>query len=140
VAKPVSDSSSGAPERLTQLTYAAQSKGYRELVSHRNTNDPDSIETVAQIGWFQVLKGYVQKSGLWQERFFRRRRQSTKYSTGEQWTKELIEFSGHTATHFGKSGAQSYTHLEDSPDHSSARSDKQPSNAWKWHMHTLRTC
>ncbi len=23
------------------------------------TNDPDSIETVVRIGWFQMLKGYI---------------------------------------------------------------------------------
>jgi hypothetical protein len=26
-----------------------------------DTNDPDSIDTVALIGWFQVLKGYIPK-------------------------------------------------------------------------------
>jgi hypothetical protein len=65
-----------------------------------DTNDSGSIETVVKIGWFQVLKGYIPKE--WtsrQEGFYRRRCQSTKYYTGEQWKKELIEFfwtHGHT--------------------------------------------
>jgi hypothetical protein len=36
-------------------------KGIDKWFLTGDTNDPDSIDTVAQIGWFQVLKG---KSGL----------------------------------------------------------------------------
>jgi hypothetical protein len=76
VAKPVSDSSSGAPEE-TDTADAAQSQRVSEnWFLTGDTNDPDSIETVAQIGWFQVLKGYVPEEWtLRQESFFRRRRQ-----------------------------------------------------------------
>jgi hypothetical protein len=91
-------------------------------------NDPDSIET-AQIGWFQVLKGYFRRAWtLRQERFFAAD-VSTKYSTGEQWTKELIEFSGHTANTLKERGA-SYTHLEKTAQTTPALApDKQqPSN------------
>jgi hypothetical protein len=43
-----------------------------------DTNDPNSIGTTAQIGWFQVLKGKIPKE--WtskQEVFYRHRRNST---------------------------------------------------------------
>jgi hypothetical protein len=45
------------------------------------------------MGSFQVLKGYIPND--WtsrQEAFYRRQRKSTNYYTGEQWTKERIEF------------------------------------------------
>ncbi len=71
-------------------------------------NDPDSIETVVQIGWFQVLKGYIPNEWtLRQETFYRRQRK--KYYTGEQWTKELIGFFW---TPCGKIGVKLHTHLE----------------------------
>jgi hypothetical protein len=59
-------------------------KGFEKLFLPGDTNDLDSI----------VLKGYIVPKE-WtskQEVFYRRRRNSTKYCTGEQWTKELIEF------------------------------------------------
>jgi hypothetical protein len=34
-------------------------KGIESWLLTGDTNDPDSIETIAQIGWFQVLKGYI---------------------------------------------------------------------------------
>jgi membrane glycosyltransferase len=55
-------------------------KGIENWFLTGDTNDPDSIVTVVQIGWFQVLKGYIPKE--WtskQEVFYRRRRTSTKY-------------------------------------------------------------
>jgi hypothetical protein len=89
--KPVSDSSSGAPERDRHCSCCTITKGYRELFLTGDTNDPDSIET-AQIGWFQVLKGYVPEEWTLRQESFFAADVSTKYSTGEQWTKELIEF------------------------------------------------
>jgi hypothetical protein len=83
-----------------------------------DTNDPDS-ETVAQIGWFQVLKGYIPEVDFRQERFYRRRRKDPKYYTGEQWTKNLLSSSGRTA-HSGRSVRSRAP--GDSPDNSSARS------------------
>jgi hypothetical protein len=68
-------------------------KGIENWFLNGDTNNPESIEAVEQIGWFQVLKGYIPKE--WtsrQERFYRRRRKDPKYSTGEQWTTALIEF------------------------------------------------
>jgi hypothetical protein len=60
-----SDSSSGAPEETdTADIRCTITRGIENWFLTGDTNDPDSIETVAQIGWFQVLKGYVQKSGL----------------------------------------------------------------------------
>jgi hypothetical protein len=57
------------------------------------------------------------------QEIFRRRRQSTKYSTGEQWTKELIEFFWtHGNTLWKERCAVVHAPGEDSPDHSSARS------------------
>jgi hypothetical protein len=96
-----------------------------------HTNDP------VQIGWFQVLKGYIPKE--WtskQEVFYRRLRNTKKYYTGEQWTKELIEFvwtHGHTL--WKDRCAVAHAPGEGSPDNS-----KRHNNGWKRHTHTLRSC
>jgi hypothetical protein len=68
-----------------------------------------AVKPVAQI---QVLKGYVPEEWTSRQESFYRRRRQTKYSTGEQWTKELIEFFWTHGNTFGKSGAQSHTYLE----------------------------
>jgi uncharacterized membrane-anchored protein YhcB (DUF1043 family) len=81
-------------------------------------------------------KATFQKSGLKAREFLSPPTSKTKYSTGEQWTKELIEFFLDTATHFGKSGAQSYTHLEKTAQTTPALApDKQPQQR-VGHMHT----
>jgi hypothetical protein len=68
-------------------------KGIEKWFLIGDTDDPDSIDTAAQIGWFQVLKGYIPKEWTSKhEDYYRRRRNTKKYYTGEQWTKELIEF------------------------------------------------
>jgi hypothetical protein len=36
-------------------------KGIENWFLTGDMNDPDSIDTAAQIGWFQVLKGYIPK-------------------------------------------------------------------------------
>jgi hypothetical protein len=99
-------------------------KGIENWFLTGDTNDPDSIETVDQIGWFQVLKGYIPEE--WssrQEYFYRRQRQSTKYNTGEQWTKGLIEFFWtHGSTLWKDRCAVAYAPGEASPDNTSARS------------------
>jgi hypothetical protein len=83
----------GLQGHLTETRTAADirciiTKGIENCFLTGDTNDPDSIEPVEQIGWFQVLKGYIPKEWtLKQEGFYRRRRQTTKYYTGEQWTK-----------------------------------------------------
>jgi hypothetical protein len=100
-------------------------KGIENWFLTGDTNDPDSIETVEQIGWFQVLKGYIPKE--WtsrQEYFYRRQRQSTKYNTGKQWTKGLIEFFfwTHGNTLWKDRCAVAHAPGEASPDNISARS------------------
>jgi hypothetical protein len=99
-------------------------KGIEKWFLTGDTNDPDSIDTVVQIGWFQVLKVYIPKE--WtskQEVFYRRRRNSTKYYTGEQWTKELIEFFWtHGNTLWKDRCAVAHAPGEGSPDNSSTRS------------------
>ncbi len=67
-------------------------KGIENWFLNGDTNNPESIEAVEQIGWFQVLKGYIPKE--WtsrQERFYRRRRKDPKYSNREQCTTALIQ-------------------------------------------------
>ena len=99
-------------------------KGIENWFLTGDTNDPDSIDTVVQIGWFQVLKGYIPKE--WtskQEYFYRTQRQSTKHNTGEQWTKELIEFLWtHGNTLWKGRCAVAHAPEEASQDNSSARS------------------
>ena len=99
-------------------------KGIENWFLTGGTNDPDSIETVAQIGWFQVLKRYIPKE--WtsrQEGFYRRRRQNKKYYTGEQWTKELMEFFwAHGNTLWKERCAVAHAPGEASLDNSSTRS------------------
>jgi hypothetical protein len=51
---------------LTETKTAADirciiTKGIENWFLTGDTNDPDSIEAVEQIGWFQVLKGYIPK-------------------------------------------------------------------------------
>jgi hypothetical protein len=49
-----------------------------------DTNDPDSNDPILQIGWFQVLKGYVPHEwNTLQEGFLRSKGNSSKYYTGE---------------------------------------------------------
>jgi hypothetical protein len=75
-------------------------------------------------------KDTFQKSGLKAREFLSPPTSKTKYSTGEQWTKNSLSFSGHGNT-LWKSGAQSYTHLEKTAQTTPALApDKQPSNAW----------
>jgi hypothetical protein len=99
-------------------------KGIENWFLTGDTNDPDSIEPVEQIGWFQVLKGYIPKEWtLKQEGFYRRQRKTTKHYTGEQWTKELIEFFWtHSHTLWKERCAIAHAPGEASPDNSSARS------------------
>jgi hypothetical protein len=99
-------------------------KGIKSWFLTGDTNDPDSIERVVQIGWFQVLKGNIPNDGTSrQEAFYRRQRKSTKYCTGEQWAKELIEFFWtHIRTLWKDRCAAAHAPGEDSPDNSSARS------------------
>jgi hypothetical protein len=116
-------------------------KGIESWFITDDTNDPDSSETIAQISWFQVLKGYIPVD--WTSRqagFYRRQsRKSKKDYTGKQWTKELIEFSGRTATAFRKIGA--WRHLaKTAPTTPALAHDKRHSNEWQWHMRTLRSC
>ena len=96
-------------------------KGIENWFLTGDTNDPDSIETAAQIGWFQILKGYIPYD--WtsrQETFYRRQRK--KYHTGERWTKELIEFFWtHSGTLWKDRCKVAHAPGEDSPDNSSAR-------------------
>ena len=57
-------------------------KGIESWFLIGDMNDPDSLEPVAKIGWFQVLKGYIPND--WtsrQEAFYRRQRK--KFYTGE---------------------------------------------------------
>jgi hypothetical protein len=68
-------------------------KGIESWFITGDTNDPESSETVAQIGWFQVLQGYIPEDWTQARSLYRsRRRKGKKDYTGKQWTKELIEF------------------------------------------------
>jgi hypothetical protein len=88
-------------------------KGIENWFLTGDTNDPDSIETVAHIGWFQVLKGYIPKEWTPRQEYFIRAsakaRSRTQASSGR---KSLLSSSGRTATPSGNIGAQSQTHLE----------------------------
>jgi hypothetical protein len=89
-----------------------------------DTNDPDSLEPIVQIGWFQVFKGYIPNE--WtsrQERFYGSQRKSTKYYTREQQTKQLIELSWTDIHTLWKDRcAAAHAPGDDSPDNISARS------------------
>jgi hypothetical protein len=100
-------------------------KGIESWFITGDTNDPESSETIAQIGWLRVLEGYIPED--WtsrQEGFYQRqRRKSKKDYTGRQWTKELIEFFWtHGNTLWKDRCAVAHAPGEDSPDNSSARS------------------
>ena len=99
-------------------------KGIEKWFLTGDTNNPNSTDTVVQIGWLQVLKGYIPKEWIsGQEKFYRDRRKDPKYYTGEQWTKELIEFLWtHGNTLWKDRCAVAHAPGEDSPDKSSARS------------------
>jgi hypothetical protein len=99
-------------------------KGIENWFLTGDTNDLNSTDPIVQIGWSQVLKEYIPKkwtSG--QEKFYRDRRKDTKYYTGEQCTKELIEFFWtHGNTLWKDRCAVAHAPGEASPDNSSARS------------------
>jgi hypothetical protein len=70
-------------------------------------NNPESIEAVEQIGWFQVLKGYIPKE--WtsrQERFYRRRRKDRSTLQANSGQQHLLSSSGRMARSSERSGAQ----------------------------------
>ena len=92
-------------------------KGIVSWLLAGDANDPDSIEPVVQIGWFQVFKGYIPNEWtLRQETFYRRQRK-------KRWTKELIEFFWtHSNTPWKDRRKVAHAPGEDSPDNSSARS------------------
>jgi hypothetical protein len=94
VALPVCNTPARAPQRDQNRTPTLHNhKGIESWFITGDTNDPESSETVAQIGWFQVLQGYIPEDWTSQEAFYRsRRRKGKKDYTGKQWTKELIEF------------------------------------------------
>jgi hypothetical protein len=48
-------------------------KGIEKWFLTGDTNDPDSIDTAAQIGWFPVLKGYIPKEWTSKQEVFYRR-------------------------------------------------------------------
>jgi hypothetical protein len=60
VAQPVRNTPARAPQRYQNCSRPSPHNhpGYRELVYHW-TNDPNSSAITVQIGWFQVLKGYI---------------------------------------------------------------------------------
>jgi hypothetical protein len=99
-----------------------------------------SIESwflTGEIGWSQVLRGYIPYD--WtsrQETFFRRQRK--KYHTGERWTKELIQFFWTHSTTLWKDRCKvAHAPGEDSPDNSSARTRQA---ALLRPMHTPCSC
>jgi hypothetical protein len=99
-------------------------KGIESWFITGDTNDPESSETVAQIGWFQVLQGYIPED--WtsrQEAFYRsRRRKGKKDYTGKQWTKELIEFFWTHGNTLWKDRCEvAHAPDEDSPGNSNVR-------------------
>jgi hypothetical protein len=61
VAPSVSDPPTRAPEGERHCIIV---KGIEKSFPTGDKNDPDSIDTVVQIGWFQVLKGYIAKEWL----------------------------------------------------------------------------
>jgi hypothetical protein len=91
-----------------------------------DTNDPASTDSIVQLGWFQVLKGYIpHKWNLLQEGFFRSQGKRSKYKTGEQWTNQLITFFWtHSHALWKDRCAAAHAPSDDSPDNSSARSRK----------------
>jgi hypothetical protein len=105
-----------------------------------DTNDPDSIETAAQIGWFQVLKGYIPYD--WtsrQETYYRRQRK--KYHTGERWTKELIEFFWTHSRTLWNDRCKFHMHPEKIAQTTPALApDRRHYYVWKRPMHTPRSC
>jgi hypothetical protein len=109
--------------RLTETKTAADIrciiiKGIESWFLTGDTNDPDSVETVAQIGWFQVLKGYIPND--WtsrQETFYRRQRKKYFQASGGRKT-----LSSSSKTLWKDRCKVAHTPGEDSPDNSSARS------------------
>jgi hypothetical protein len=94
VALPVCNTPARAPQRDQNRTRPSlhNHKGIESWFITGDTNDPESSETVAQIGWFQVLQGY-QKIGPQARSLLskpKEKRQEGLYR--KQWTKELIEF------------------------------------------------
>jgi hypothetical protein len=133
VAKTVSDSSQVHLETDTAADIRCTNQKGIENWLTGDTNDPDSIETVAQIGWFQVLK-YSEEWTLRQESILSptSARSIPQVSSGPN----SLSFSGHTATHFER--AQSYTHLEKTAQTTPALAPKQP--ATRVDMACASTC
>jgi hypothetical protein len=82
-------------------------KGIENWFLNGDTNNPESIEAVEQIGWFQVLKGYIQKSGRQGKSASTdagvKTRSTLQANSGQQ---HLLSSSGRMARSSGKIGAQ----------------------------------
>jgi hypothetical protein len=96
VAQPVRNTPARAPQRYQNCSRPSPHNhpGIESWFITGDTNDPNSSAITVQIGWFQVLKGYIPEDWTsMQEGFYRSQRSnSEKIYTGKQWTKELIEF------------------------------------------------
>jgi hypothetical protein len=85
------------------------------------TNDPANTVPIVQIGWSQVLKGYIPHTWNILQEASSEAMEKRTYKTGEQWTKQLIEFFWtHSHTLWKDQCAAAYTPGDDSPDNSSA--------------------
>jgi hypothetical protein len=117
-------------------------KGIENWFLTGDTNDPDSIDTVVQIGWFQVLKAYIPKEWTSNKRASigaDARPQSTPQASSER--KNLLSSSGRTATPSGKTAAHSHTHLEKAAQTTlELAPDMRHNNEWNRHTHMLRSC
>ncbi len=84
------------PSDLRHYIVASIQKWFRT----DDTNEPDAPYPTTQLGWYQVIKGYLPKKwSVTQEQFFRDQGLDPKYNTGEQWTRHLITVlwtQGHT--------------------------------------------
>jgi hypothetical protein len=87
-----------------------------------DTNNPESIEAVEQIGWFQVLKGYIPKSGRQGKSASTdagvKTRSTLQANSGQQ---HLLSSSGRMARSSERSVRSSACTRRNSPDNSSAR-------------------
>jgi hypothetical protein len=117
-------------------------KGIENWFLTGGTNDPDSIDTVVETGWFQVLKGYIPKEWTSSKRSSKGADATTQSTTqASSGRKNLLTSSGRTATPSGKTGAQSHTHLEKAAQTTLALApDKRHTNVWKRHTHSLSSC
>jgi hypothetical protein len=107
VAQPVRNTPARAPQRYQNCSrrFAAQSSRVSRAGLSLATRMINSSAITVQIGWFQVLKGYIPEDWTsMQEGFYRSQRSNSERSIHKQWTKNLSSSSGRQRPGRSRSG------------------------------------